>query len=412
MAILLKNIKSLLQVREDNVEFITGKDMSVLPKIDNAYLVEEKGLILDFGRMNDCPKDKNLEEIDASGRIVMPGYCDSHTHLVFAGNREDEFVDKINGLSYEEIAERGGGILNSAKTMEVTSAENLFLQSSKRLESVMKLGTTSIEIKSGYGLYLDAELKMLRTIQKLKKAYPLEIRSTFLAAHAIPAEFGKDSEKYVTHVIDTIMPQVAKEGLADYVDVFCEKGYFSVADMERVLEQGKKYNWIPKVHVNQFNAMGAVSAAVKHNALSVDHLEVLEDADIDALKGTDTIAVALPACSYFLGIPYTPVRRLMDANVAVAIASDYNPGSSPTGNMNFVLSAACIKLKMTPEEAINAATLNGAYAMGLSDTVGSITVGKKANLILTKPVPSYNFLPYAFGENHIERVFIEGKEIA
>jgi imidazolonepropionase len=343
--------------------------------------------------------------------MILPAWCDSHTHIVFAGNREGEFADRISGLSYEEIANRGGGILNSAKKLNETSEESLFEQSATRLEEVMKLGTGAIEIKSGYGLSVEGELKMLRVIKKLKEAYPIDIKATFLGAHAIPADFKEDKQGYLQLLSEKIMPIIAQEKLAEYVDIFCEKGYFSLEDTELILAAGKRHGLIPKIHVNQFTVMGGVAIAVKHQALTVDHLEELEEADIQALKGSSTMPVALPGCSYFLGIPYTPARRLIDAGLPLALATDYNPGSSPSGNMNFVVSAACIKMNMTPAEAINAATLNAAYAMGLEKELGSITIGKKANLLLTKVISSYAFIPYSFGANQIEKVYIKGEEI-
>ncbi|WP_282134088.1 imidazolonepropionase [Seonamhaeicola maritimus] len=409
MATLFKNIKELLQVRTEPVKFVSGIEMSILPTIKDAFLLVENGLISGFGSMPDCPSSNFDEVIDCTGKMVMPAWCDSHTHLVYAGNRESEFVDRINGLTYEEIANRGGGILNSAKTLQETSEDDLYNQSKVRLEEIIKLGTGAVEIKSGYGLTLEAELKMLRVIKRLKENYSIEIKATFLGAHALPKEF-KNTSDYIDYVIEAILPIVAKENLAEYIDVFCETGYFSVEDTNRILEAGKQYGFTPKIHVNQFTAIGGVQAGVKHNALSVDHLEEMRDVDIEALRGSQTMPVALPGCSYFLSIPYTPARRIIDAGLPLALATDYNPGSAPSGNMNFVVSTACVKMKMTPEEAINASTINGAYAMGLQDKVGSITNGKLANLILTKPINSYGFIPYSFGENHIESIFLAGED--
>lgn len=411
MQILFKNIKVLIQVREEQISFVGGKDMGELPTIKDAFLLVEHGLITDFGNMKDCPNIPNAKIIDASGRLLLPSWCDSHTHLVYAGTRENEFVDRINGLSYEDIANRGGGILNSAKKLQDTSEENLFLQSKERLEAVIKLGTGAIEIKSGYGLTLEAELKMLRVIRRLKQNYQLPIKATFLGAHALPAEFKNNKEGYLKLLIEDVIPKVAEEKLAEFIDVFCETGYFSVEDTGLILEAGKKHGLTPKIHVNQFTAIGGVQVGVKHNALSVDHLEEMRDEDIKSLKNTRTMPVALPGCSYFLGIPYTPARKMIDAGLPLAMATDYNPGSAPSGNMNFVVSSACVKMNMTPEEAINAATINGAYAMGLEQQVGSITKGKLANLILTKPVTSYNYLPYSFGEHNIESVYLKGKTV-
>lgn len=407
MRLLFKNIKELLQVRKEPVQFVAGKQMKELPTIKNAFLIVENGKVTDFGAMQNCP-NIDAEVVDVVGKIMLPAWCDSHTHLVYAGNREQEFVDRINGLSYEDIANRGGGILNSAKILQNTSEEALYEQSRKRLEDVIKLGTGAIEIKSGYGLTVESELKMLRVIKRLKDDYPIKVKATFLGAHAIPLVYKNDKQAYLQMLVDDIMPVIAKEDLAEYIDVFCEKGYFSVEDTKFVLEAGQKYGLTPKIHVNQFNVIGGVQAGVKYNALSVDHLEVLEQQDIEVLKGTKTIPVALPGCSYFLGIPYTPSRQLIDAGLPLALATDYNPGSAPSGNMNFVVSTACIKMKMTPEEAINAATINGAYAMGLEKEVGSIAKGKIANLIVTKPINSYKVIPYAFGSNCIESIYIKG----
>ncbi|TXE06251.1 imidazolonepropionase [Seonamhaeicola algicola] len=406
MKLLFKNIKELLQVRNEPIKFVSGKDMGVLPTIKHAFLVAENGLISDFGTMDDCPSSSFDTIIDCTGKMLMPTWCDSHTHLVYAGNREAEFVDRINGLTYEEIANNGGGILNSAKVLQDTSEEALYNQSKVRLENIINLGTGAVEIKSGYGLTVEAELKMLRVIKRLKENYPIEIKATLLGAHAIPKEYKDNKDAYLDLVINELMPKVAEENLAEYIDVFCETGYFSVEDTNRILQAGKQYGFIPKIHVNQFTAIGGVQVGVKHNALSVDHLEVIRNIDVEALKTSKTMPVALPGCSYFLSIPYTPARKLINAGLPLALATDYNPGSAPSGNMNFVVSTACIKMKMTPEEAINAATINGAYAMGLQDKLGSITKGKLARLILTKPVNSYGVMPYSFGDNMVEKVFV------
>jgi imidazolonepropionase len=411
MRILFKDIKELVQVRTAPISFVSGEAMKQLPTIQNAYLLVENGLIADFGSMDSCPTIDVDTTIDATGKMILPSWCDSHTHIVYAGNREGEFVDRINGLSYEEIANRGGGILNSAKKLQETSEEELYQQSKVRLEEVMRLGTGAVEIKSGYGLTLDAELKMLRVIKRLKENYSIPIKATFLGAHAVPANYKNDKQGYLQLLIDEIMPKISEEKLAEYVDIFCETGYFSVEDTELILEAGKQHGLIPKIHVNQFTAIGGVQAGVKHNALSVDHLEEMRDEDIAALQNTTTMPVALPSCSYFLSIPYTPARKMIDAGLPLALATDYNPGSTPSGNMNFVVATACIKMKMTPEEAINAATINGAYAMGLEKEVGSITVGKQANLLLTKPINSYGFIPYSFGQNQLEKVYLKGIEI-
>ncbi|CAM1348601.1 imidazolonepropionase [Tenacibaculum crassostreae] len=410
MTTLLINIKELIQVREITTKKVSGSDMNILPTIKNAFLLIENDVIAAYGSMKNVPTSAD-KTIDCVGKMILPTWCDSHTHIVYAGNREQEFVDRINGLTYEEIANRGGGILNSAKKLQETSEEELYQQSAKRLEEVMQLGTGAVEIKSGYGLTVNAELKMLRVIKKLRENYNIPIKATFLGAHAFPTEYKNNKEGYINLIIDEMLPKVAEEKLADFVDAFCETGYFSVEDTDRILTASQQYGLTPKVHVNQFTTIGGVQVSVKHNALSVDHLEVMNTEDIEALKGSETMPVALPSCSYFLSIPYTPAREIMDAGLPLALATDYNPGSTPSGNMNFVVATACIKMKMTPEEAINAATINGAYAMNLSDEVGSITIGKKANLIVTKEIPSYGFLPYSFGSNLIDTVFINGKEI-
>ena len=412
MSILIINIKELIQVRDNNVTIVKGEDMKILPTIKNAYLIIEHDTIIEYGLMSDYLDHDEYEAelvIDATGKMVLPAWCDSHTHIVYAGDRSQEFVDRINGLSYEEISQRGGGILNSAEVLQNTSEEDLYEQSFQRLNRVMKLGTGAIEIKSGYGLTVEAELKMLRVIKRLKKESLALIKTTLLAAHAVPKEFKDSKEKYVDLIISELIPQVGQSKLADYIDVFCEKGYFDLEDTERILQAAQVYGLIPKIHVNQFNAFGGVALAVKYKALSVDHLEEMRPEDIEALKDSKTMPVALPSCSYFISIPYTPARQIIDAGLPLAIATDYNPGTTPSGNMNVVVSMACIKLRMTPEEAINAATINGAYAMGISSQYGSICRGKKANLIITKEIESYNNLPYAFGDNLIDTVIISGK---
>lgn len=411
MSILIINIKELLQVRDTHINVVKGSDMKVLPTLKNAYLLIEHDTIVQYGPMSECASMDADEVIDASGKIVLPAWCDSHTHIVYAGDRSQEFVDRINGLTYEEIAARGGGILNSAEVLQQTSENDLYDQSLERLNAMMRLGTGAIEIKSGYGLTVDAELKMLRVIKRLKANSPAKIKATLLAAHAIPKAYKDNPDGFIKLIEEEMIPQVAKEQLAEYIDVFCEKGYFTLDDTERILTAAKAYGFIPKIHVNQFNAFGGVALAVSHKALSVDHLEILNPEDIEALKGSNTMPVALPSCSYFLSIPYTPARKLIEAGLPVALATDYNPGSTPSGNMNFVVSTACIKMKLTPEEAINAATINGAYAMGISTMYGSITRGKKANIIITKPINSYNNLPYAFGDNLIDQVIISGRRI-
>jgi imidazolonepropionase len=406
---LFTNIKELIQVRETPIKKLSGNQMKELPSIKNAWLLIEDHKIANYGEMKSLPEIAVDKTIDATGKIILPSWCDSHTHIVYAGNRELEFADRINGLSYEEIANRGGGILNSAKTLQETPENEVYKQSAKRLEEVMKLGTGAVEIKSGYGLTEEGELKMLRVIKKLQENYELPIKSTFLGAHAIPKDYKEKPDAYMELVIDKILPKVAQENLAEYIDIFCEKGYFSVNDTHKLLSAAKKHGLKPKIHVNQFNAIGGIKAGVENDALSVDHLEVMTPEDIEVLKGTNTMPVALPSCSLFLSIPYTPARELLDEGLPLALATDFNPGSTPSGNMNLVVSLACIKMKMTPEEAINAATINGAYAMDLSETHGSITKGKNANFILTKEIPSYTFLPYAFGTNSIESAYINGK---
>ncbi|MCH3882566.1 MULTISPECIES: imidazolonepropionase [Tenacibaculum] len=410
MKILFTNIKELIQVRETSVLKVSGKEMRILPTIKNAFLLIENDKIIDFGAMENIPNSAD-KTIDCTGKMILPTWCDSHTHIVYAGNREQEFVDRINGLTYEQIANNGGGIVNSAKKLQQTSFEDLYQQSAKRLEEIMHLGTGAVEIKSGYGLTVEAELKMLRVIKKLKDNYNLPIKATFLGAHAFPTEYKNNKEGYINLIIDEMLPKIAEENLAEFIDAFCETGYFSVEDTDKILSAGKKYGLTPKVHVNQFTTIGGVQVSVKHNALSVDHLEIMNSDDINALKGTATMPVALPSCSYFLSIPYAPARNIIDNGLPIALATDYNPGSTPSGNMSFVVATACIKMKMTPEEAINAATINGAYAMNVSNEVGSITKGKKANFIITKEIPSYGFIPYSFGSNLIDSVFINGKQI-
>lgn len=411
MTTLITNIKELLQVRDTAINKVSGLEMAILPTLKNAYLLLENDCIVAFGTMENCPKIPPDKIIDASGKIVLPAWCDSHTHIVYAGNREQEFVDRINGLSYEEIANRGGGILNSANRLNETSEDEIYNQSKARLEEIMQLGTGAVEIKSGYGLTVEGELKILRIIKKLGENYPIKIKATFLGAHAFPTEYKENHTAYIDLIINQMLPKIATEQLADYIDVFLETGYFSVEEAERIMEAGNKYGLIPKIHVNQFTAINGIAVCVKHNALSVDHLEIVTEDDIEALKNSETMPVALPSCSYFISIPYTPARKLIDAGLPLALASDFNPGTTPSGNMNFVVATACIKMKITPEEAINAATINGAYAMGISETHGSISVGKKANIIITKPLSSYYQLPYAFGSNLIDKVIIEGKEI-
>jgi imidazolonepropionase len=383
--------------------------MNVLPTINDAWLALEDGVIVDYGAMAEWPgiSDwRNLEVIEADGRMVLPAWCDSHTHIVYAGSRVGEFVDRIHGLTYEEIAARGGGILNSAGLLKDTPEEVLVESALQRLNHIQAIGTGAVEIKSGYGLSLESELKMLRVIDTLRKHSPLTIKATFLGAHAIPTEYKTNPEAYVDLLVDTMIPEVAAQGIAEYIDVFCEQNYFSVAQTERIMEAGVKHGLRPKTHVNQFNAIGGVAASVKYNALSVDHLEVLTAEDIAALQGTDTMPVALPGCSLFIKIPYTPARQIIDAGLPLALATDFNPGSAPSGNMNLVNSLACVYMNMTPNEVINASTLNGAYAMGLHATHGSITIGKKASIIITEPIDQVGAMMYSFGRPCIERVIL------
>jgi imidazolonepropionase len=410
MATLISNIKALLSTRTEN-ELLRREALSKLPIIENAYLITEDDRIAEYGRMQDLEFSASdfPDHFDATGRIAMPSWCDSHTHLVFTGSRENEFVDKINGLSYAEIAAKGGGILNSAKKLNEISEDELFNQSSKRLQEVIKLGTGAIEIKSGYGLTVQGEIKMLRVIQRLKKAFPIPIKGTFLGAHTFPAEYKENREGYIQLIIDEMLPIIAKEKLADYIDVFCETGFFTPEETERICNAGKAIGLKPKIHANQLNVSGGVQMGVKLNAVSVDHLESMDNDAINSLANSFTIGTLLPTAAFFLRMPYQPARQLIDAGCAIALASDYNPGSSPSGNMNFVVALSCIQMKMLPEEAINAATINGAYAMELEKEVGSITVGKKANLIITKEIPSLAYLPYSFGNNLIERVMLNGE---
>ncbi|MDB2599382.1 imidazolonepropionase [Flavobacteriaceae bacterium] len=410
--ILLINIKNLLQVRELETSYVSGKEMSVIPFIKSAYLLIDKGKIKDFGEMKNSPKNlENFNIVDCKGKMVLPSWCDSHTHIVYAGNRSNEFIDRIKGLSYNEIANNGGGILNSVDILRNTNEEDLLKQSSNRIKEVINQGTGAIEIKSGYGLNLQSEKKMLQVISKIKKQNDIIVKSTFLGAHAFPREFTNNKKEYIDLIVNRMMPEYYEARLLDYVDIFCEKGYFNIEQSESILSRAKELGIKSKIHVNQFNSFGGIKLALKYNALSVDHLEVLTDQDLIDLKGGSTIPVALPTCSYFLGINYTPARKIIDNGLPLAIASDYNPGSSPSGNMNFVVSTACIKMKLTAEEAINAATINGAYAMGISDKVGSITKGKIANLIVTENISSINEIPYSFGSKKISKVILAGKII-
>ncbi|MAY82761.1 MAG: imidazolonepropionase [Flavobacteriales bacterium] len=407
---LIKNIKSLLQVRTAD-EPLRGKELAKLPRIDNAWIHIKDNLIHDFGSMDTCPTVSTWSKtIDAQGKYVLPTWVDSHTHLVFAETREEEFNMRIKGKTYEEIAEAGGGILNSAKKLRHTSEEDLFESARERLKHCISMGTGAIEIKSGYGLDPASEMKMLRVIKELKNVSPIPIKATFLGAHTYPEQFRNDHKTYVHQIVYDMIPQIAKEGLADYIDVFCERVAFSAEESQKIVEAGREHGLRAKVHTNQFNSMGGIEMAIKEGALSVDHLEVVNDAEAELLGKSDIISTLLPSAPFFLNDHYQPARKLIDAGAAVALASDYNPGSSPSGNMNFVVALACIKLGMTPEEAINAATINGAFALEMTNKVGEIEAGKLANLIITEEMPSMTYLPYSFGENNIEQVIINGKE--
>ena len=405
------NIKELVQVREGEPIPICGSAMRELPSIQNAWMLIEDERIIDYGEMSNCPVGEE-QVFDLTGRMVLPTWVDSHTHIVFAASREEEFVMKIEGKSYEEIAAAGGGILNSARKLRNATEDELYRMAASRLEQLMRLGTGAIEIKSGYGLSVESELKMLRVIARLKANFSLPIKANLLAAHTIPEEYKANREAYIDLIVEEIIPKVAKEELADFVDVFCEKGFFTVEETERLLRAGKNYGLKPKIHANQLAVSGGVQVGVANNAISVDHLEQIGDAEIEALSGSQTVPVVLPSCSFYLGIPYAPVRRMMNAGLPVAIASDYNPGSTPSGNMNFLVSLACIQLKMLPQEAINAATINAAFAMDVQNEVGSISRGKLANFIITNKIPSLSYLPYSFGENCIHQVWIAGSPLS
>ena len=405
MSILIKNIKGLVQTRYDSVSIVKGADMRALPLIENAYLLIEDGKVKSFGPMAESP-DRAGEVIDAAGKYVLPCWCDPHTHIVYAGSREGEFVDKINGLSYEEIAKRGGGIVNSAAKLNASSESELYDAAWQRLDEMKAFGTGAAEIKSGYGLSFDGELKMLRVIKKLKENSALTIRATFLGAHTYPPTFKQDHEGYIKLLIHQLLPQIADEGLADYIDVFCDRGFFSADETSRILEAGARYGLRPKIHANELDFSQGIETGVNHHALSVDHLEFTGDEQIQALLTSETMPTLLPSTAFFLGLHYAPARRMIDAGLPIALATDYNPGSSPSGNMQFILSLACIKMKMLPEEAINAATINAAYAMGVEDKLGSITIGHKANIQITKSIPSLTFMPYSFANNLVERVIL------
>ncbi|MGB8357954.1 MAG: imidazolonepropionase [Bacteroidales bacterium] len=410
MSLIIYNIGMLLQVRDEPVAFVAGKDMSHLPVVENSWLLIEDDIIAGYGSMAEMPSFSDaLNRMDAGGGYVLPAFCDPHTHVVYAGSREKEYIDKIRGLSYEEIAKRGGGILNSAQLLHETSEDELFRQSKERISEIISLGTGAVEIKSGYGLTTDDELKMLRVIRRIRRESPLTVRATFLGAHAIPGQYKDNRNGYIDLIINEMIPAVAAERLADYIDVFCDRGFFTVEETERILAAGAQYGLRPKMHANELDYSGGIQTGVKYKALSVDHLEFTGDDEIGALLGSGTMPTLLPGAAFFLGMTDPPARKMIDAGLPVALASDYNPGSSPAGNMKFVMSLGCIRLKMLPEEVINAVTLNSAYAMGISDTHGSITAGKKANIIITKKLPSYEFIPYAYGSNLIEKVMLNGE---
>lgn len=415
MSILITNIKTLAGITDQDILKKSGKEMAELSTIENAFLYIEDDIIKSFGTMDELDSSKfnfrvsDFKYVDASNKMVFPSFCDSHTHLVYPASREIEYGDKIKGLSYEEIAKRGGGILNSAKKMKETTVAELVDGALERLDEIIDYGTGAVEIKSGYGLCVDEELKMLYAIRKLKEQSPLTIKSTFLGAHSIPAEYRGKQEEYVNIVINEMIPQVAAEELADYIDVFCDQGFFTVEDTDRILMAGMKYGLQPKIHANELGYTGGIQVGVKYNALSVDHLEYTGDDEIKALLDSDTMPTVLPGAAFFLGMVYAPARQMIDAGLPVAMASDFNPGSSPSGNMQLILSMASILYRLTPEEAINACTINGAYAMGLSEEMGSIAVGKTANIFITKEIPTVEFMPYAYGSNKVETVILNGK---
>ena len=411
MKTIIINIAEIIQIEDTPKELVRGTDMKIINTLKDAYLEIENDLIKNYGRMSDFNTSNNMHEniIDANNGMIFPAFCDSHTHLVFSHYREEEFVDRINGLSYEEIHKRGGGILNSAKKLQKTSEETLYKQALKKIDKAINLGTGAMEIKSGYGLNLEGEVKMLRVIKKLKDNSSIKIKSTFLGAHAIPQEYKKNKAKYIDIIIEQMLPLIAKEKLADYIDVFCEKNYFTVNDTVKIIKAASKYNIQAKTHVNQFNILGGVKASIENGARSVDHLENMNEEDYKSLTNSNCMATILPTCSFFLGIKYSPAKEMIKKNIPIALASDFNPGSSPSLNMSFVSSLGCIKLKMSSEEVINATTINGAYAMGIEKEYGSICIGKKANFFITKPMKNYSYFHYSFGENLIDKVFINGK---
>ena len=416
MKTLILNIKQLVQTELSPRKWVAGKDMARLGILENAYLLVEEDKIAGFGKMEDLNREvvyaggDIVKEIDATGRLVMPSYCDSHTHLVYAGSREIEYIDKIRGLSYEEIAKRGGGILNSCERIRKASEEELFDAAYDRIQEIAGFGTGAVEIKSGYGLDTESELKMLRVIRRLKAETPLLIKSTFLGAHAVPLEYKGRQTEYVDLIINEMIPMVAAEELADYIDVFCDKGFFTVEDTDRMLNAGMKYGLRAKIHANELDYSGGVQVGVKCNAISVDHLECMGEEEIACLLESETMPTVLPGAAFFLNMPYSPVRKMIQAGLPVALASDYNPGSSPSGNMKFIMSLGCINYKMLPEEVINATTLNSAYAMGVEEEAGSIAVGKLANFYITTPISGIEYLPYAYTADLIEAIFLKGEQ--
>lgn len=410
MKTLLKNIKELIQVEDDPKLMVCGKDMEKIQTIKNAYLLIEDDKIIDFGKMDSLKEIDADKVIDANNRLVFPSFCDSHTHLVYSGSREIEYIDKIKGLSYEEIAKRGGGILNSAKRLREASEQELYEDAQKRLDEIIRMGTGAVEIKSGYGLDTESELKMLRVIKKLKENSPLTIKANFLAAHAVPMEYRGRQKDYVDLIINEMIPLVAKDNLAEFIDVFCDKGFFTVEETDRILTQGIKHGMIAKIHANELDFSGGVQIAVKHNALSCDHLEFIAEYEIESLLNSKTMPTVLPGAAFFLNMRLSPVREMMNAGLPIAMASDFNPGSSPSGNMQTIISFACVNYRMTPQEAFNATTINSAYAMGISQTHGSIARGKVANFYITKEIPNLEYMPYYYGTNKVDRVFLNGVE--
>lgn len=409
MKTVIKNIKSLVQVEDKARKFVRGKEMSEVKTIDNAFLLIEDDKIADFGTMDNCPNaDK---EVDAKDRMVLPTFCDSHTHLVYAGSREIEYIDKIKGLSYEEIAQRGGGIINSALRLQQTSEEELYEDAMQRLNTIIKYGTGAVEIKSGYGFTTEAELKMLRVIRKLKENSPLTIKANFLGAHGVPLEYKNNVDAFVDKIVEEMIPKVADEGLADFIDVFCDRGFFTVEQTDRMLNEGVKRGLKPKIHANELGASGGIQVGVKYNALSVDHLEYTGEEEIQCLLNSNTMPTILPGAAFFLNMPYAPARKMIEAGLPIAMASDFNPGSSPSGNMQLVLTFACVNYRLLPQEAINATTINTAYAMEVVDSLGSICKGKKANFFITTKIPTLEYLPYSYGENKVYKTFLNGKEV-